>query len=88
MKLKEVTVFSIGDSSKISTWSNIPFFLTEMLIAKGIKVNRINIEPAYPFYYKLFHYIAKVCNRATTYDFFRSQAYFLLACKLIKKAIK
>jgi glycosyltransferase involved in cell wall biosynthesis len=88
MELKEVTVFSIGDSGQLSTWSNVPFFFTETLIAKGIKVNRINIEPAYPFYHKFFHYIAKIYHRSTTYDFFRSQVYFLLARRLIKKAIK
>ena len=43
-KIKEITVFTDGDSSKISTWSNVPYFFTNALINKGIKVNRVNFR--------------------------------------------
>lgn len=42
-KIKEITVFTQGDSTRISTWSNVPFLLTETLLKKGIRVNRVNI---------------------------------------------
>src|SRR3954469_10096213 len=41
--IQEVTVFSLGDSRKISTWSNVPYFFTQTLLAKNIKVNRVDL---------------------------------------------
>lgn len=40
----EITVFTNGDSAAISTWSNVPYFFTETLMTKGVKVNRVNIR--------------------------------------------
>lgn len=40
----EITVFTNGDSAAISTWSNVPYFFTETLMMKGVKVNRVNIR--------------------------------------------
>lgn len=45
MQIKEINVFTNGDALKLSTWSNFPYFFTETLEEKGIKVNRINIQP-------------------------------------------
>jgi hypothetical protein len=45
MQLKEINVFTYCNASKLSTWSNVPYFFTETLEEKGIKVNRINIQP-------------------------------------------
>lgn len=38
-------VFSIGDSRKPSTWSNVPYFFTRTLERKGFSVERVNIGP-------------------------------------------
>lgn len=44
MKLiSKINVFTFGDSRLLSTWSNVPYFLTTILEQKGIAVNRINI---------------------------------------------
>ena len=43
MNVKEVTVFSPGDSKSLTCWSNVPYLLTKTLEDKGIKVNRVNI---------------------------------------------
>ena len=43
--MNEITIFTYGDSNKISTWSNVPYFFTTTLEKKGIIVNRINIRP-------------------------------------------
>lgn len=43
-KIREVCVFSEGDSNDVSVWSNIPYFFTKSLEENGIKVNRINIK--------------------------------------------
>ena len=51
--ITEVTVFSVGDSRKVGTWSNVPYCLTETLLAKNIKVNRVNLGMGF---------VAKVVN--------------------------
>ncbi len=44
-EIREVTVFSHGDSEKLSTWSNVPYFFTDALLSRGIKVHRVDINP-------------------------------------------
>lgn len=46
LELKEITVFSCGDSRDISTWSNVPYLFTKTLEERGIKVNRVDISPS------------------------------------------
>jgi glycosyltransferase involved in cell wall biosynthesis len=90
-KLNEVTVFTNGDSSKLSTWSNVPFFLTNTFISKGIKVNRIDISGS-PFlqkiYYKTFYKVFKMLNKGTAYDYYHSNIHFYNARNRIKSAVK
>ena len=90
-KLKEVTVYTDGDSSEISTWSNVPYFLTEALISKGIKVNRVNIKAdslLEEIYHKTIYYLVKVFNRGTTYTYIRTYIHFKQIRKRIQKSIK
>lgn len=44
-EIREITVYSCGDSRKASTWSNVPYKFCEALERHGIRVNRVNIEP-------------------------------------------
>src|SRR5262249_28365621 len=89
--IKEVTVFTNGDSSNINTWSNVPFFFTETLISKGIKVNRVDLTPSpilNRIYSTTWERIIRIIYKATTYTYFRSLIHFLDARLRIKKAIK
>lgn len=90
-RIREVTVFTNGDSRKLSTWSNIPYFFTETLIAKGIQVNRVDLSPS-PFLKKTFNKTAyrffKKINKNTTYDFFRSLTHFVNVKYRVYKAIR
>lgn len=90
-KIKEVTVFTNGDSQKISTWSNVPYFFTETLTAKGIKVNRVDISPSHflaKVYNQMFLRAIKATNRNTTYDYFRSFVHYANVRFRIKKALE
>jgi len=89
--LKEVNVFTDGDSSQISTWSNVPFFLTETLLAKGIKVNRIDISPSRKLsriFYSTFYRVLTRINKKTSYTYLRSLVHFLDTRNKIAAAIK
>ncbi len=43
--LKEITVYTGGDSNDISTWSNVPYLFTKTLEEKGYTINRVDISP-------------------------------------------
>lgn len=90
--IREITVFTNGESSEISTWSNVPYFFTETLIRKGIKVNRVNIYPKYKSELYFNRYAVKILNRIyrrqNTYNYFRTALHFYRTRKLIKKAIR
>ena len=89
--IKEITVFSIGDSNELKTWSNVPYFFTKSLEEKQIKVNRVDIKEnlILNFIYKYsFFVFYKLINKNSNHCYFRSGLnYFLTNCK-IKKAIK
>lgn len=90
--IKEVTVFTTGDSSKPSTWSNVPYFFTEALIQKGLKVNRIDIAPD-PNLSRLWNktmgrLIRRVLNPSSTFDYFRSRLHYINVQARIKRAVK
>lgn len=88
--MNEITVFTNGDSEKISTWSNVPYFFTETLIARGIKVNRVNIKPLKiikALHVNFIHKILKKFNKDSRYTYLRSYLHSVNARYLIKNAI-
>src|SRR5262249_53582926 len=88
--IKEVTVFTNGDSSNINTWSNVPFFFTETLISRGIRVNRVDLSPSRilnRIYSTTWERIIRIIYRDTTYTYFRSLIHFLDARLSIKEAL-
>ncbi len=89
--VKEITVFSIGDSNDLSTWSNVPYFFTKTLEKKGYKVNRINIEEnktLFKFYkYSVFAFF-KLLYRNSNHTFFRSGSNYNSTNKKIEQALQ
>jgi len=90
-KIKEVNVFSDGDSSEMSTWSNIPYFFTKTLVEKGIKVNRIDISPNIIFQ-RLFNlFVWRILNKYKKghfYTYLRTKIHFYDVNRKIKRAVK
>ncbi len=43
--MKEIIFFCNGDSSKISTWSNVPYLFTKTLESRGLIIHRVNTAP-------------------------------------------
>lgn len=89
--IKEITVYSIGDSTKISTWSNVPFFFTNTLEEKGILVNRVDIS-ANRRIERIFTYtIKKLLDflfKNNTYNYFRSGINYRITRRKIKRSVK
>lgn len=91
--LKEITVFcEQGDSSKLKTWSNVPYFLTATLEASGVKVNRVSLHPgssvAEKIFYKLWNVWVKGVTRRKGCPYRRSSAYFYLMERKVRAAVR
>ncbi|NDW19242.1 glycosyltransferase family 1 protein [Dysgonomonas sp. 216] len=89
IKIKEINMFTTGDSSDLKVFSNVPYFFAEGLLAKDIKVNRINIAHSsfIDFLYRhTFLRILKACKKGTSYTYFRSKIYDRTVARKIKKA--
>ncbi len=89
---KEIIVFTEGDSSDSSVWSNIPYFLTKTLEKQGFKIHRINVEGPSSFiflYNKIFRRVLKLFyNRNTTYSYNRSKLFSIYVNYKMKMALK
>ncbi|MDZ4664862.1 MAG: glycosyltransferase [Bacteroidota bacterium] len=90
-EVKEITVFSVGDSTNLKTWSNVPYFFTKTLELKGYKVNRVNIEENETLF-NLYKYTAfaflKLIYRNSNHTYFRSKLNYILTNKKISNALE
>lgn len=73
-KGKQITILSIGDPSKVSTWSNVPYFLGKSLEKLGCEVHYVDIGPkkwiSVP--YDLVIGLMRKLGWRSEYNFFRS----------------
>lgn len=89
--VKEVIVFSVGDSTKISTWSNVPYFFTTTLEKQGIKVNRVNLQESKNLkllYFFWFGWMVKFFFKKSAYTYYRSKLNNWDTKRKIKKAVQ
>lgn len=90
-QIKEITVFTQGDSTCISTWSNVPFLLTETLLKKGIRVNRVNIGAnryVGILYNKFFTRLLGLFYPGHIYTYERTRLNYWLMNRRIHKAVR
>ncbi|HMZ93535.1 MAG TPA: glycosyltransferase [Chitinophagales bacterium] len=91
MQIKEINVFTNGDARKLSTWSNFPYFFTETLKEKGIKVNYVNIQPN-KFLKNIYNFTIdkglKKTKQHNAFDYYRTPINRFFANKIIQSAIK
>lgn len=87
--ITEVTVYTNGNANNISTWSNVPYFFTQTLRSKGIKVNLVDLSTSRVLnkLYRVFP-LYRLIYKKTTYGYFRSLIHFLDARRRISNAIK
>lgn len=92
MKQQVITVFTDGDSSELSTWSNVPYFLTKTLENKGFIVHRVNVgvHPKISLFFNKFitKLIKLIYNKKSEYYFNRTILYEYIVQKKMKKAVK
>ena len=95
-EIKSINIFTQGDSTEPSTWSNVPFCFTNALESSGIQVNRINILPDPTYIFKLYKKIwTRFINKFICifyenhiYNIDRSIIYRMFVNSKIKRAIE
>lgn len=88
-----VNLFCAGDSADINTWSNLPYFLSDALIKKGVLVNRIDIIPLEDIRYRLYRrllsrwhgMLRRFFGIEPFYDFYRDRISCFFADKKIRR---
>jgi glycosyltransferase involved in cell wall biosynthesis len=90
-KLREINLFSLGDAKKISAWSNVPYFFSKALEAKGITVNCVDIDES-AFWNSLYKYsvfiFLKLISKDTRHTYFRSGFNNFITRRKIRQAEK
>lgn len=85
--MKNIVVFTSGDSSNPSTWSNVPFLLTKSLEKKGYNIIRIDISTKNNIFTLAYTLFFKILKPKTTYYFVRSKINRKIVERKIKKAV-
>jgi len=89
--IPEFIVFSIGDSRKPSTWSNMPFFFTRTLEQRGHRVHHVNIAPSrivqllFDVPWKVF---CQLIGRQTRFTYIRSSMNRRMVNAKIQRALR
>ncbi|WP_186414391.1 glycosyltransferase family protein [Oenococcus oeni] len=89
--IKEITVFSYGDSNLLKTWSNVPYFFTKTFADDGVSVNRVNVEPnrlLAGLWNRVFLRLIHVIFKNSTYTFDRTPFFRFLTNRKMKIAVQ
>lgn len=96
-EIKEVIVYSNGDSNDLSTWSNVPYFFCRELEKRGIKVDRVNIHvdkgSVLSVFFRLYSKLKKKIiefkkKNGTMYRYNKSDYYYSRVMKKMKEGRK
>ena len=90
--MKEILLFTCGDSNDISTWSNVPYLFTKTLEEMGYKLNRVDISPI-KIINKFFNTVSytlfkRILKRKACPEFHRTRLHRFITYGRIKKATK
>lgn len=86
----DLTVFTLGDSRKVSTWSNVPYFFTRTLERQGHRVHRVDIGPnrAIKLMYDLvWKSWCAITGSGSKHEYFRSKLNQRLTERRIDRAL-
>lgn len=88
-KIRIVNVFTDGDSTDPSVWSNVPFLLCHTLESKGVKVNRINYkslsDPLSRFAALLCDFVYRHFDRRHGRGYLYAKIYYALVDRKIRR---
>lgn len=90
--MKQIIVYTCGDSTDISTWSNVPYLFTKTLEEKGYQLYRVDISPHKKlnrlFNTCSFYIFRRLLKLSSCPEFHRTGLHRFLTYRKIKKATK
>lgn len=88
--IKEITLYTNGDSRDLATWSNVPYLFAGALERRGLKVNRVDISAdsrllrVYDsFFYRLFR---RLLGRKASPTFYKSPFHRWIINRRLRRA--
>jgi glycosyltransferase involved in cell wall biosynthesis len=87
--IKEIILFTYGDSKKASTWSNVPYLMAKHFEQNGIIVNRVDIS-VNNFISKCYNKVLRLLPKfyvGKDYQFVRTPLMRWMVNRTIKKAV-
>lgn len=91
-RIRTVNVFTAGDSSDLSVWSNVPYLLCRTLERKGCAVNRIDYESlrngVLRWLVLLGDYLYRRFDRRHGKGYFYAKVYYALVDRKIRRAAR
>ncbi len=89
--IKEVIFFCYGDSTKASTWSNVPYLFARTLESKGIRVRRVRLLKQNPWVCvcnSFIKWVYPLFYPGHAYGYIRTPLYRRLALHKIRQAVR
>ena len=89
-KIQQVTVFTQGDSTQPSTWSNVPYLFTRTLEERGISVNRVDLAPGLggKLINRAWRALQRLLPWESTFDYTRSGLHYLVVKRRVREAVR
>lgn len=90
--MKQIIVYTCGDSTDVSTWSNVPYLFTKTLEERGYQLHRVDISPNKRlnrlFNTFSFYVFKRLLKQSACPEFHRTSLHRFLTYRKIKNATK
>ena len=84
--MKEIILFCYGDSADASTWSNVPYLMSQSLIDKGILLHRVDLSPN-GLFERIANRLLRPFRLGKLYSYIRTPLFRLLTELKIRHAV-
>ena len=86
--IKNILLFTYGDSNNPSTWSNVPYLFTNTLEEKGYHVIRVDMSTKRTIFSLAYTLFMKIIKPSTTYYYVKSKRNRKLVEDKIRQAVE
>lgn len=84
--MNEIILFCYGDSADASTWSNVPYLMSQSLIDKGIHIHRVDISPN-GLFERIVNRLLRPLKLGNHYSYIRTPLFRFLTERKIRHAV-
>lgn len=85
--MKEIILFCYGDSADASTWSNVPYLMSQSLIDNGIRIHRVDISPD-GLFERIANRLLRPLRLGSLYSYIRTPLFSILTERKIRRVVR